>query len=144
MVFLLSHCCVLFLYSAGPSGEGTRQEALGEGTSPQSVESSSHGDHCALPQPSLRQLVIDLERIPEGNDKVKFHEAFKSLLENHPVTLSGQIPKVRLRRDTSEANQRTLYTHWAKEQLEMRVKHTRGKLHLTSHIQHYFQEKLIA
>ena len=107
------------------------------------MESSSHGDHCALPQPSLRQLVIDLERIPEGNYKVKFHEAFKSLLENHPVTLSGQIPKVRLRRDTSEANQRTLYTHWAKEQLEMRVKHTHGK-YLTSHIQHYFQEKLIA
>ncbi|XP_056441388.1 uncharacterized protein LOC130378769 isoform X1 [Gadus chalcogrammus] len=107
--------------SAGPSG----QEALGEGTSPQSVESSSHGDHCALPQPSLRQLVIDLERIPEGNNKVKFHKEFKSLLEKHPVTLSGQIPKMRHRRDTSEANQRKLYTHWAEKQLEMRVKHTR-------------------
>ena len=87
--------------------------------------------------------MIDLERIPEENNKVKFHKEFKSLLEKHPVTLSGQIPKVRLRRETSEDNQRSLYTHWVKEQFKMRVKHTHGK-YLTSHIQHYFQEKLIA
>ena len=114
-------------------GEGTSQDVLGERTRPQTVEASSHGDHCALPQPSLRQLVVDLERIPEGNEKVKFYEALNSLLEEHPVTLRGKIPTVKDRKKISEANQRKLYTHWAQKQFEMRVKYARGE-YLTSYI----------
>lgn len=77
--------------------------------------------------------MVDIQRIPEGNEKVKFFEALKTFLEEHPVTLNGKIPKVKDRKKISDTDQRKLYTHWGKMQFEMRVKQARGE-YLISYI----------
>ncbi|XP_060756673.1 uncharacterized protein LOC132867684 [Neoarius graeffei] len=105
--------------SAGPSGEGTSHKS--------SEESSSCGDHYAVPSSSIKQPVISLTRLPPDNEKVKFFQAFEILLQTHPVTLSGKRPEVKERRTVSQDFQRKLYNYWGKKQFEMRVEHTRSQ-----------------
>ena len=100
-----------YLIRPEPSEEATRHESSEEG--------SSHGDRGSA--------VEDPSTCSSENARVKFYKAYETLLQTYPLSLNGKRPKVNQRRDVSQGFERKLYTYWAKEQFEMRVKHIRCK-----------------
>lgn len=81
----------------------------------------------------MKQPVLSLSKLSIDNDKVKFFKAFETLLQTHPLSLSGKRPKVKERKNVSQEFQRKLYTYWGRKQFEMRVEHARGE-YFSDHI----------
>ncbi|XP_013855926.1 uncharacterized protein LOC106511726 [Austrofundulus limnaeus] len=58
-----------------------------------------------------------------GSTQMDVHAAFDKLLQDHPISLDGEVPSKAARTAISEKHQRQLYERWLKAQMKLRVQH---------------------